>query len=242
MGPGEPWRSRVPVLQLLTLSGSAQRVPSSGTKGNILTSTLANMAATHTVGGVSGEAGEGVPTPDPPGPSAPSPSSRSVAGAHLNPAFSLTVCWLGLCGRADLRGFQLHWSHLCPPLWYGEVSRRPAGDHCDCAGAVGLMESLCSSDAIGHHINGTLAASGPWETTSIFASSPADSLCNAFLDQVGAAVTESQNGQGWKGPMWVIWSNALPKQGHPEPAAQQRVQGGSNNSREGDSSSPAPKK
>jgi len=39
-------------------------------------------------------------------------------------------------------------------------------------------------------------------------------------------ITESQNGEGWKGPLWVIQSNPLPKQGHPEQAAQDRVQVG----------------
>jgi len=29
-------------------------------------------------------------------------------------------------------------------------------------------------------------------------------------------ITESQNGRGWKGPLWVTQSNSLPKQGHPE--------------------------
>ena len=39
-------------------------------------------------------------------------------------------------------------------------------------------------------------------------------------------ITESQHGWGWKGPLWVTQSNPLPKQGHPEPAAQHRVQAG----------------
>jgi len=39
-------------------------------------------------------------------------------------------------------------------------------------------------------------------------------------------ITESQNGRGWKGPLWVTQPNPLPKQGHPEPAAQHRVQAG----------------
>ena len=39
-------------------------------------------------------------------------------------------------------------------------------------------------------------------------------------------ITESQNGRGWKGPLWVTQSNPLPKQGHPEQAAQHRVQVG----------------
>jgi len=29
-------------------------------------------------------------------------------------------------------------------------------------------------------------------------------------------ITESQNGRGWKGPLWVTQSNPLPKLGHPE--------------------------
>ena len=39
-------------------------------------------------------------------------------------------------------------------------------------------------------------------------------------------LTESQNGRGWEGPLWVIQSNPLPKQGHTEQAAQHRVQAG----------------
>uniref|UniRef100_A0A8C0BUB1 Aquaporin 10 n=1 Tax=Buteo japonicus TaxID=224669 RepID=A0A8C0BUB1_9AVES len=64
--------SHVPLLQLITLSGSAQMVTSSGTKGNILTAYLAGalavMVAVYMAGGVS--------------------------GAHLNPAFSLAMCLL----------------------------------------------------------------------------------------------------------------------------------------------------
>jgi len=40
---------------------------------------------------------------------------------------------------------------------------------------------------------------------------------------------------GWKGPLGVTQSNPLPKQGHPQQAAQHRGQGGLNISREGDS-------
>jgi len=39
-------------------------------------------------------------------------------------------------------------------------------------------------------------------------------------------ITESQNGRGWKGPLWVTQPNPLPKQGHPEQAAQHRGQAG----------------
>jgi len=39
-------------------------------------------------------------------------------------------------------------------------------------------------------------------------------------------VTESQNIQGWKGPLWVTQPNPLLKQGHPQQAAQHHVQAG----------------
>jgi len=32
--------------------------------------------------------------------------------------------------------------------------------------------------------------------------------------------TDSQDGRGWKGPLWVTQPNPLPKQGHPDQAAQ----------------------
>ena len=35
---------------------------------------------------------------------------------------------------------------------------------------------------------------------------------------------ESQHGRGWQGPLWVTQPNPLPKQGHPEQAAQHRGQ------------------
>ena len=38
--------------------------------------------------------------------------------------------------------------------------------------------------------------------------------------------TESQHGWGWQGPMWVTQPKPPPKQGHPEQAAQHRVQAG----------------
>ena len=42
----------------------------------------------------------------------------------------------------------------------------------------------------------------------------------------GHRITEPQNVRAWKGPLWVTQSNPLPKQGHPEPAAQDCVQAG----------------
>ena len=39
-------------------------------------------------------------------------------------------------------------------------------------------------------------------------------------------ITGSQHGRGWQGPLWVTQPNPLPKQGHPEQAAQHRVQVG----------------
>jgi len=38
--------------------------------------------------------------------------------------------------------------------------------------------------------------------------------------------TESQRVWGWQGPLWVTQPNPLPKQGHPEQAAQHRGQAG----------------
>jgi len=36
-------------------------------------------------------------------------------------------------------------------------------------------------------------------------------------------VTESQNGRGWKGPLWVTQPNPLPKQGHLQQAVEDLV-------------------
>ncbi|NWQ88554.1 AQP10 protein, partial [Burhinus bistriatus] len=132
------------VLILITLSGSAQMVTSFETKGNFLSAYLAGalavMVAIYTAGGVS--------------------------GAHLNPAFSLSMCLLE----------QLPWWKF--PIF---VAVQTSGAFIS-AGAVYVLYY----DAIWHYSNGTLAASGPRETASIFATYPADylSLTNGFLDQV----------------------------------------------------------
>ena len=55
-----------------------------------------------------------------------------------------------------------------------------------------------------------------------FNSHPSQILHSCFLNRI----TESQTGRGWQGPLWVTQPNPLPKQGHPEPAAQHRVQVG----------------
>lgn len=205
----------VPLLQLITLSGSAQMVTSSGTKGDIVTAymagALAIMVAIHTAGGVSGEAGEGVPAPAipwlqiPQGPSAPSPSPHSVAGAHLNPAFSFAMCLLEqfpwwkfpIFVAVQILGAFIS-AGAVYALYYG-MGRWAGpwrGNTMACAGVAGLMDRLClrSADAIWHYSNGTLTASGPRETASIFATYPADylSLSNGFLDQVGAGVGSPQ--------------------------------------------------
>uniref|UniRef100_A0A672UYU7 Aquaporin-3 n=1 Tax=Strigops habroptila TaxID=2489341 RepID=A0A672UYU7_STRHB len=132
------------VLILITLSGSAQMVTSSETKGNILTvylaGALAVMVSIYIAGGVS--------------------------GAHLNPAFTLTMCLLE----------QFPWWKL--PIF---VAVQTLGAFI----AAGIVYALYY-DAIHHYSNGTLTASGPRETASIFATYPADylSLSNGFLDQV----------------------------------------------------------
>ena len=44
--------------------------------------------------------------------------------------------------------------------------------------------------------------------------------------QYSSGSTESQNGWGSKGPLWVTQPNPLLKEGHPEQAAQHRGQAG----------------
>jgi len=51
-------------------------------------------------------------------------------------------------------------------------------------------------------------------------------LHRSVLILPGHRIAESQNAQGWQGPLWVTQLNPLPKQGHPEQAAQHRVQVG----------------
>ncbi|KAM8986105.1 aquaporin-10 isoform 1-T1 [Ara ararauna] len=150
------------VLILITLSGSAQMVTSSESKGNILTAYLAGalavMVSIYIAGGVS--------------------------GAHLNPAFSLAMCLVE----------QFPWWKL--PIF---VAVQTLGAFIS-AGAVYAVYH----DAIHHYSNGTLTASCPRETASIFATYPADylSLSNGFLDQVVAtavlivgilAITDTRN-------------------------------------------------
>ncbi|XP_065587263.1 aquaporin-10 [Cyrtonyx montezumae] len=137
------------ILILITLGGAAQMVTSSGTKGNIVTSSLAGalavMVAVYTAGGVS--------------------------GAHLNPAFSLAMSLLG----------QLPWWKF--PIF---VAVQTLGSFIGAAAVYALYY-----DAIWSYGNGTLTASGPRETASIFATYPAEhlSISNGFLDQVlGTAV------------------------------------------------------
>jgi len=57
-------------------------------------------------------------------------------------------------------------------------------------------------------------------------------MCSSYSGLLGSTrgleptleVTESQNGRGWKGPLWVTQPNPLPKQGHLQQAAQHRIQ------------------
>ncbi|NXJ99903.1 AQP10 protein, partial [Corythaixoides concolor] len=137
------------ILILITLSGAAQMVTSSGTKGNILTSqvagALAVMVAIYTGAGVS--------------------------GAHLNPAFSFAMCLVG----------RLPWWKF--PIF---AAVQTFGSFIASAAVYALYY-----DAIWYYSNGTLSASGPLETASIFATYPADylSISNGFVDQViGTAV------------------------------------------------------
>ncbi|NXA61947.1 AQP10 protein, partial [Mohoua ochrocephala] len=161
------------ILIIITLSGSAQKITSFETKGNLLTSYLAGalavMVGIYTAGGIS--------------------------GAHMNPAFSFAMCLVGQFPWWKFPIFvvvQTLASFISAGavyiLYYGtgeqHWTREPHGD----AGVARLMDMfcLCPPDAIWHYSNGTLTVSGPRETASIFATYPADyvSIANGFLDQV----------------------------------------------------------
>lgn len=250
LGVQRRWWSRAPLPQLITLSGSAQMVTSSGTKGNILTAYLAGalavMVAIYTAGGVSGEAG--VPAllrglcsalltlaPPAPGccwlgsfrPPAPSPSSPLCCRGSPEPGFLPLHVPAGAApaveishfrGRADLGIFHRRRSRLRPVLWYAEAHVHPGAVGTGCArgrraagvlalpvphteGSPAHVRWLCPADAIQFYSNGTLAASGPLETASIFATYPAEylSLSNGFLDQVGASPMSPRRGAGPRG-------------------------------------------
>ncbi|XP_020847086.1 aquaporin-10 [Phascolarctos cinereus] len=132
------------VLMLITQGAAAQAVTSEETKGNFFTIFLAGAMAVVIGIYVAG----------------------NVSGAHLNPAFSLSLC---LTGR-------LPWAKL--PIYI----------------LVQLLAAFSASgvtyvlyyDALQNYTGGNLTVTGPKETASIFATYPAPylSLGNGFLDQV----------------------------------------------------------
>ncbi|XP_009072282.1 PREDICTED: aquaporin-10-like, partial [Acanthisitta chloris] len=137
------------VLVLITLSAAAQKTTSSETKGNLLTayvgSALGVMVGVYIAGGIS--------------------------GAHMNPAFTFSMCLVG----------QFPWWKF--PIF----------------AVVQTVSSFISAgttyilyyDAIQYYTNGSLEVYGPRETASIFATYPADyvSVANGFLDQVGGTAS-----------------------------------------------------
>ncbi|XP_011364837.1 aquaporin-10 [Pteropus vampyrus] len=128
----------------LTQGAVAQTVTSRGAKGNFFTSFLAGALAVTAAIYVGG----------------------NVSGAHLNPAFSLSMCLLG----------RLPWAKL--PIY----------------SLVQVLSAFCASgatyimyyDALQNYTGGNLTVTGPLETASIFATYPASylSLTGGFLDQV----------------------------------------------------------
>ncbi|XP_039705540.1 aquaporin-10 [Pteropus medius] len=132
------------VLMFLTQGAVAQTVTSRGAKGNFFTSFLAGALAVTAAIYVGG----------------------NVSGAHLNPAFSLSMCLLG----------RLPWAKL--PIY----------------SLVQVLSAFCASgatyimyyDALQNYTGGNLTVTGPLETASIFATYPASylSLTGGFLDQV----------------------------------------------------------
>ncbi|XP_059688087.1 aquaporin-10 [Gavia stellata] len=93
-------------------------------------------------------------------------TAGGVSGAHLNPSFSLAMCLLE----------QFPWWKF-PIFLAVQISGAFIA-----SGTVYVLYY----DAIQYYSNGTLTASGPRETASIFATYPSDylSLSNGFLDQV----------------------------------------------------------
>lgn len=136
-------RSRVPVLQLITLGGAAQMVTSSGTKGNVITSSLAGalavMVAIYTAGGVSGEAGGSAaplgglcsvlpaPLPAPLLPHPRGPPEPGFLPRHVPAGAAPVVEVPHLRGRADLRVLHRRRSRLCSVLRYTEPAEGPWG-------------------------------------------------------------------------------------------------------------------
>ncbi|NXK85778.1 AQP10 protein, partial [Formicarius rufipectus] len=165
--------SHIPLLQIITLSGSAQKVTSFEMKGNLLTSYLAGalavMVGIYIAGGIS--------------------------GAHMNPAFSFAMCLVGQFPWWKFPIFmvvQTLASFLSAGavyiLYYGMGGQHRVGEPNGGARVARLTDKLClcPADAIWYYSNGTLTVSGPRETASIFATYPADyvSVANGFLDQV----------------------------------------------------------
>ncbi|XP_072283501.1 aquaporin-10 [Pyxicephalus adspersus] len=132
------------VLLLITVAATAQGVTSQSTKGNFFCMYLAGAIAVTIAIYVSG----------------------GVSGAHLNPAYSLSLCVLG----------RFPWWKL--PIY---VIIQMVASFAGAAAAFALYY-----DAIQNYTGGNLTVYGPRETASIFCSYPAPylSIRNGFLDQV----------------------------------------------------------
>ncbi|XP_072494250.1 aquaporin-10 [Notamacropus eugenii] len=137
------------VFMLIIQGAGAQAVTSEETKGNFFTMFLASALAVTVAIYVGG----------------------NVSGAHLNPAFSLSMCLVG----------RLPWAKLPIYILVQLLSAFSA------SGATYVLYY----DALQNYTGGNLTVTGPKETASIFATYPAPylSLENGFLDQVlGTAV------------------------------------------------------
>ena len=126
--------------------------------------------------------------------------------------------WLGWLGGPVVSG-QV-------PVWRrGSGHRGLSGDVCVC----GSLESGCRKGVSGCRCPWGSQDGGPWRSrcSRSFSESWGDAaprsarLRERELFAAGATslgqlegITESQNGRGWKGPLWVTQSNPLPKQGH----------------------------
>lgn len=132
------------VLMFFTLGSIAQGVTSKGYKGDFFTMFVAGALAVVSAIYVGG----------------------NVSGAHLNPAFSLTMCLLG----------QFPWFKL--PIY----------------SLVQILGAFCAAgttyivyyDALQNYTGGNLTVTGPKETASVFATYPASylTLRGGFVDQL----------------------------------------------------------
>jgi len=118
-----------------------------------------------------------------------------------------------VCGCKDT---PRHWLTLRPP----------SQDRLSKDSSLGLRDSgFCPC---GLFVGDLGQGAAPGATKALWCLAPGDfpNFISRELRSPDHRITESQNGGGWKGPLWVTQPNLLLKQGHPEQAAQDCGQAG----------------